>query len=117
MALIVKRVGEAAGLDPMNYAGHSLRAGHVTSAAAAGVAERAIMNQTGHKSLPTLRRYIRDDSLFRENAAAAVGLWEGAISGTDRSACDEHGDVVGESSVARFWVPRRAATRRRSPRP
>ena len=74
VALIVKRVGGAAGLEPMNYAGHSLRAGLVTSAAAAGVAERTIMNQTGHRSLPTLRRYIRDGSLFRENAAAAVGL-------------------------------------------
>lgn len=74
VALIVKRVGTATGLDPDNYAGHSLRAGLVTSAAAAGVAERAIMNQTGHRSLPTLRRYIREGSLFRENAAAAVGL-------------------------------------------
>jgi len=74
VALIVKRVGGSAGLDPVNYAGHSLRAGLVTSAAAAGVSERAIMNQTGHRSLPTLRRYIRDGSLFRENAAAAVGL-------------------------------------------
>ena len=74
VALIVKRVGKASGLDPVGLAGHSLRAGLVTSAAAAGVSERAIMNQTGHRSLPTLRRYIRDGSLFRENAAAAVGL-------------------------------------------
>jgi hypothetical protein len=32
------------------------------------------MNQTRHKSLPMVRRYIRDGSLFRENAAAKVGL-------------------------------------------
>jgi len=32
------------------------------------------MNQTGHKSLPILRRYIRDGSLFSDNAAATVGL-------------------------------------------
>ena len=74
VALIVKRVGKMAGFDPLVYAGHSLRAGLVTSAAGAGVSERAIMEQTGHRSLPTLRRYIRDGSLFRENAAAAVGL-------------------------------------------
>jgi site-specific recombinase XerD len=74
VALIVKRVGGTAGLNPINYAGHSLRAGLVTSAAAAGVEERIIMNQTGHKSLPTLRRYVRDASLFSNNAAAAVGL-------------------------------------------
>ncbi len=74
VALIVKRAATASGLDPAIYAGHSLRAGLVTSAAAAGVPERAIMAQTGHKSLVTLRRYIRDGSLFRENAAAGVGL-------------------------------------------
>ena len=41
---------------------------------AAGVSERAIMNQTGHKSVAIARRYIREGSLFQENAAAAVGL-------------------------------------------
>jgi hypothetical protein len=30
--------------------------------------------QTGHRSTAILRRYIREGSLFRENAAAAVGL-------------------------------------------
>ena len=33
-----------------------------------------IARQTGHKSMAILRRYIREDSLFRENAAASVGL-------------------------------------------
>ena len=32
------------------------------------------MNQTGHRSAVMVRRYIRDGSLFRENAAAKVGL-------------------------------------------
>ncbi len=57
-----------------NFSGHSLRAGLATSAAAAGVPERAIMAQTGHKRTDTLRKYIRLGSLFRENAAAQVGL-------------------------------------------
>jgi integrase len=35
VALIVKRAAQAAGLDPTRYAGHSLRAGLATSAAAA----------------------------------------------------------------------------------
>jgi len=74
VALVVKRAVTTVGMDPTRYAGHSLRSGLVTSAAAAGVPERAIMNQTGHRSLPTLRKYIREGSLFRENAAAAVGL-------------------------------------------
>ncbi len=45
-----------------------------TSAAEAGVSERAIMNQTGHRSLPVMRGYIRSGTLFKENAAAHVGL-------------------------------------------
>jgi integrase len=64
----------AADLDPALYAGHSLRAGLATSAAAADVPERVIAQQTGHKSMTVLRRYIRSGSLFRENAAARVGL-------------------------------------------
>ena len=74
VALVVKRTVEAAGREPDEFAGHSLRAGLATAAAMAGVSERVIQEQTGHKSLPVLRRYIRDGSLFRENAAAEVGL-------------------------------------------
>ena len=40
----------------------------------AGVSERVIMQQTGHKNTAMLRRYIREGSLFRENTASAVGL-------------------------------------------
>jgi integrase len=54
--------------------GHSLRAGLATTAAIGEASERAIMAQTGHKSVNMVRRYIRDGSLFRENAAAKVGL-------------------------------------------
>ena len=74
MALVVKRAAAAAGLDPRRYAGHSLRAGLATSAAAAGASERSIMDQTGHRSVAMVRRYIRDGSLFRDNAAAKLGL-------------------------------------------
>ncbi len=74
VARIVKRRAKAAGLDPTKYSGHSLRAGLATAAAAAGKSERAIMAQTGHKSLPMVRRYIREGDLFRENAAANLGL-------------------------------------------
>ena len=48
--------------------------GPATSAAIAGASERSIMAQTGHRSSAMVRRYIRDSSLFRENAAAKVGL-------------------------------------------
>jgi site-specific recombinase XerD len=74
VAGIVKRYATAVGLNATEFAGHSLRSGLCTSAAMAGASERAIMNQSGHHSLVTLRRYIRSGSLFRENAAALLGL-------------------------------------------
>jgi integrase len=74
VALIIKRCARAAGLGAADLAGHSLRAGLATAAAAAGVSERAIMAQTGHRSLATVRKYIREGSLFLENAAGKVGL-------------------------------------------
>jgi len=74
VARIVKKLAYRAGLDAAKYAGHSLRAGHATSAAIAGASERSIMNQTGHRSVQMVRRYIRDGSLFRENSAGKLGL-------------------------------------------
>ncbi len=74
VAEVVKRSLKAAGRSPRGYSGHSLRAGLVTQAAMSGVSERAIQDQSGHRSLVVMRRYIRDGSLFRENAAAKVGL-------------------------------------------
>jgi site-specific recombinase XerD len=74
VARVVKKLAKRAGLDSAKYAGHSLRAGHATSAAIAGASERSIMNQTGHRSVQMVRRYIRDGSLFRENSAGKLGL-------------------------------------------
>jgi site-specific recombinase XerD len=74
VARVVKKLAVRAGLDAAKYAGHSLRAGHATSAAIAGASERSIMNQTGHRSVQMVRRYIRDGSLFRENSAGKLGL-------------------------------------------
>jgi len=39
-----------------------------------GASERSIMNQTGHRSVQMVRRFIRDGSLFRENSAEKLGL-------------------------------------------
>ena len=71
---IVKRALARIGLDPAEYAGHSLRAGLATQAYLNGASELAIMQQTGHRSLATLRKYIRDASLFRDNPAGRLGL-------------------------------------------
>jgi len=74
VARVVQKLARRAGLDPAKFAGHSLRAGHATSAAIAGASERSIMNQTGHQSVQMVRRYIREGSLFRENSAGKLGL-------------------------------------------
>jgi len=58
--MVVKRAAERAGLDPARYAG--------------GAPERAIIRQTGHRSVEMVRRYIRAGSLFQENVVAYVGL-------------------------------------------
>jgi site-specific recombinase XerD len=74
VAKIIKRSARKAGIDAAAFSGHSLRIGFVTSAYAAGVPEDAIMAQTGHRSIPTVRRYKRRATLFQRNAAAQVGL-------------------------------------------
>ena len=74
VALVVKRAALVVGLDATRLAGHSLRAGLATAAAKAGKSERAIMAQTGHRSVTMVRRYIRDANLFSDNAAAGLGL-------------------------------------------
>lgn len=72
VALIVKRSAQAVGIEAEHLAGHSLRAGLATAAAKAGKSSRAIMKQTGHRSERMVAKYIRDASLFTENAAAGL---------------------------------------------
>jgi hypothetical protein len=60
--------------DADRYPGHSQRAGHPTTAAIVGASERSIMNQTGHRSVQMVRRYIREGSPFPENSAGELGL-------------------------------------------
>jgi len=74
VALIVKKLANAAGLDAKKYSGHSLRSGLISTAANRGVDERSIMKQSGHKSLTVMRGYIQDATLFKNNAATHVGL-------------------------------------------
>ncbi|MGI8459079.1 MAG: site-specific integrase, partial [Propionibacteriaceae bacterium] len=74
VARIVKAGAVRIGADPATFAGHSLRAGFVTSAADGGASEAAIMNQTGHHSSEQVRAYMRDGRLFHNNAATVTGL-------------------------------------------
>ena len=74
VALIVKRTVGHAGFSPEDFSGHSLRAGLATSAAERGQHERDIMQQTRHKSVKMLRRYIRKGSLFQGNVVDSLGF-------------------------------------------
>jgi hypothetical protein len=80
----VKHALAAIDMDATNNSGHSLRAGLVTAAAMAGVSARVITQQTGRKNAAMLRRSICEGSLFRENAAAAVGLYVLLLEATAR---------------------------------
>jgi integrase len=68
VARIVQARALAAGLDPRRYAGHSLRAGFVTSAARAGADVWKIQQVSRHKSMQVLSGYVRDARLFDDHA-------------------------------------------------
>lgn len=68
VALIIKKNLKKLNIENLNYSGHSLRSGFATSAAESGADERLIMNMTGHKSTSMVRRYIKETSLFKNNA-------------------------------------------------
>jgi integrase len=72
VADIVKRYAQQIGLDAKTFGGHSLRAGFLTSAAAMGASVFKMMETSRHKSVDTLRGYVRDAELFRDHAG--VGL-------------------------------------------
>lgn len=68
VALIVKSRAKAAGLDPELFAGHSLRAGFVTSALEAGADVLKVMDVTRHTDVGTLKAYDRRAKAFANHA-------------------------------------------------
>jgi integrase len=72
VALIIKSACAAVGLDPKQYSGHSLRAGHVTEARARGVPDADTMSVTGHKRIETLNIYDRRGNPFQKTSAGSV---------------------------------------------
>lgn len=72
VANIVKARAETAGLDPKQFSGHSLRSGFLTSAAAKGASIFKMMDVSRHKSVDTLRGYVRDAELFKDHAGAGL---------------------------------------------
>ena len=72
--LIVKRRCAAAGIDPKDYAAHSLRSGFATQASANGAAERDVMRHGRWRSVTVARGYVQRGTLFTDNAAGRLGL-------------------------------------------
>jgi site-specific recombinase XerD len=69
---IVKEHAARLRLDPNQFAGHSLRAGFLTSAASRGASIFKMMDVSRHRSVDTLRGYVRDAELFKDHAGAGL---------------------------------------------
>jgi site-specific recombinase XerD len=69
---IVKAHAEHAGLDPSLFAAHSLRSGFITSAAMRGASLWKLLDQSRHRSVETLKGYVRDVEIFKEHAGAGL---------------------------------------------
>src|SRR5262249_11757738 len=72
VADIVKAAAGSLGLDPAVFAGHSLRSGFLTSAAKRGASLFKMMDQSRHRSVDTLRGYVRDAEIFKDHAGAGL---------------------------------------------
>jgi site-specific recombinase XerD len=72
VANFIKVYADRAGFDGKTFSGHSLRSGFLTSAAANGASIFKMMDQSGHKSVDTLRGYVRDAELFKDHAGAGL---------------------------------------------
>jgi site-specific recombinase XerD len=69
---IVKNHAGKLGLNAADFGAHSLRAGFLTSAAAKGASIFKMMDVSRHKSVDTLRGYVRDANAFRDHAGAGL---------------------------------------------
>ena len=72
VAELVKTYARRVGLKPADFSGHSLRSGFLTSAAARGASIFKMMDVSRHKSVDTLRGYVRDAEMFRDHAGAGL---------------------------------------------
>jgi integrase len=71
IAGIVKKYARRIGLDSDQFSAHSLRAGFITSAAKTGAGIFKIMDVSRHRSVETVRGYVRDAELFKDHAGQA----------------------------------------------
>jgi site-specific recombinase XerD len=72
VAELVKAYARKIGLDAAEFSGHSLRSGFLTSAARHGASLFKMMDVSRHKSVDTLRAYVRDAELFQNHAGSGL---------------------------------------------
>jgi integrase len=65
-----KRAGACAD----DFSGHSLRSGLATEAARSGATDNAIIDQTGHTDVRSVKRYIRRGRRFTDNVLNTIDL-------------------------------------------
>jgi integrase len=68
IARLVQQYAGAAGYDPTQFAGHSLRAGFLTEGAAQGATIFKLQEVSRHKSVQVLSDYVRNAELFKDHA-------------------------------------------------
>ncbi len=68
MAEIVKRDAALAGFAAVDFAGHSLRVGFLTSAAESGANIFTMLAVSSHKRVDTMRGYVRLAELSKDQA-------------------------------------------------
>jgi integrase len=72
VAEVVKAYAHRVGLNAADFSGHSLRSGFLTSAARRGASIFKMMDVSRHRSVDTLRGYVRDAELFRDHAGSGL---------------------------------------------
>ncbi|WP_380784288.1 site-specific integrase [Sphingomonas sp. R86520] len=68
VARLVQHYAAAAGYDPSQFAGHSLRAGFLTEGASQGATIFKLQEVSRHKSVQILADYVRNAELFKDHA-------------------------------------------------
>ena len=68
IARLVQQHAAAAGYDPTQFAGHSLRSGFLTEGASQGATIFKLQEVSRHKSVQVLSDYVRNAELFKDHA-------------------------------------------------
>jgi hypothetical protein len=92
----------AAGYDPKDFAGHSLRAGFVTSALEHGADMFKVMDVTRHRRVETLKGYDRRAKAFRNHAGGRISVtdtWPGTNEVPGRALISTMSAVEGEPAA------------------